>query len=184
MRFLNRTTLLTFMFLTLTRCSGETATPPKGLRVERMHPLCGPVNAQTAVEITGQEFDPQTTVKFGPQPAQVQFVSGTRLVAQAPPGGPGAVAVMIHGSSGSRTLVPGYTRKEATTFDPNGDCRVDSVDVFYLRQYLDRKGARPILSGDATGDGVVDNRDVDALIAYLYANGPRPATITGSSDGK
>ncbi len=162
-------------------CNREAPKERAPLKIERIYPACGPSNHETTVLITGGPFDPGTRLRFGgAPPTRTEFRSATVIVATLPPAAVGPLDVTVSGAAGRVTVKRGYARLAPSTFDPNGDCRVDATDVFYLQQYLERKGPPPVLSADANGDGAVDRRDLDQLVAFLFAGGPPPAQITQS----
>lgn len=60
--------------------------------------------------------------------------------------------------------------------DPNGDLRINILDVSCLINYLYKEGPEPdpLAAGDATGNGSINILDVNHLINYLYKEGPEP----------
>jgi hypothetical protein len=58
--------------------------------------------------------------------------------------------------------------------DIDGSGSIDVSDPYYLDNYLNHGGPRPLAPSDVNGDGRVDNADVNYLINYLFAGGPPP----------
>ncbi len=68
-------------------------------------------------------------------------------------------------------------------FDPNGDGKMTSSDIFYLVNFLFLHGPQPrgedgFLSGDANNDGNVTSSDVFFLVNFLFLSGPAPSIPT------
>ncbi len=152
----------------------------KRLVVKSVYPRCVPANRQTRITISGDRFDKSDRVLFGRLPgSNIAVSSAQHLLVDAPPASEGSVQLTLIAPDGERhTVVNGITYRPPETFDPNGDCRVDVADVFYLARYVKGTGPPPILSGDANGDGAVDRRDIDYLVKYLFEGGPPPVDKT------
>src|SRR5438552_1695452 len=145
-------------------CCGRVETR-QHLNVTASHPRCVPADRATRITITGDGFQKGDRVMFGRLAGANVAVPGAKQIVADAPAGAGSIQITVIAPDGERrTVVNALTYQPPQTFDPNGDCRVDATDVFYLSQYLRGAGAPPVLSADANGDGKVDQRDLDFLI--------------------
>jgi len=92
------------------------------LSVNGISPSSGSSSGGTPVEITGDGFNPGSTVIFGGTAMKVSYVDSQKLVAMTPAGAVGLVDVLVTNPDGqSGTLREGYTYASPETYDVNGE---------------------------------------------------------------
>ena len=92
---------------TVRLANAYTYTGPSGLRVHGVSPTSGAANGGTVVTITGEGFAAGSAVRFGAQYASNVWAIGTsRLVATAPAGVVGSVAVSVVNPGGLTVSLP------------------------------------------------------------------------------
>jgi hypothetical protein len=89
---------------------GEELRPP-AVRITTASPLIGPPSGGTTVTIDGRNFGQDAVASFGGTPAQMTFVSATRLIAIAPPHAAGTVTLTV-ASNGQTATGPRFTYAE------------------------------------------------------------------------
>jgi len=92
------------------------ATPDAGVApvLDRIVPASGPASGGNQVLVHGANFDTNTNVFFGGEPAEaVQFVSAALLIVEAPPGAVGTVPVVVVDDADTTASV-GYERMNVT----------------------------------------------------------------------
>jgi uncharacterized protein (TIGR03437 family) len=103
---------------------GSATNAPK---IDRLFPSSGSVRGGTVVNVSGENFTPETTAAFGSQAAAVIFVNANTLRAITPPAAAaGGAAVTFSNGARQTTLSDGFTYIQPTPptvqlFSPNGD---------------------------------------------------------------